>query len=368
MERVPFDNKEIENATETPGFMPGSTVKTFDTPISPKENYKLLYDKKVPFWLPGFSDMQTITPRIDPDNLARVFSFEAQPMTAEDRLPEVRRPDKFGIPWVYVEQVSGSIVEPGSPTLLDANDWPDVIQFPDVSKWDWEASAEANKEFVKTEKFLVYSHLTGYFERLISFMDFENAAVALVDPDQKEAVKSLMNALADLYIDIFTRAMNAYNFDGLNVHDDWGAQRAPFFSLDVCMEMIVPAIKKVVDFAHNELNVPYDFHSCGKNELLVPAYIAAGTDSWGGQNMNDKAMLYDKYGDKIILGIEPDITVDFAGPPVTLEAAIAAGQKFLDTYIPNFKDKPVTMGFFFGPEGYNEYMYEASRNAFNAIA
>jgi len=365
MERVPFDRKEIDNAKEMPGFMPGMTVKTFDTPISPKENYKLLYDRKVPYWLPGFNDMQMMTPRIDTDNLARVFSFEAQPMLPEEM---TGCKDKFGIEWVFVPTAQGSMVEPGNPTLLDANDWPDVINFPDLNTWDWDGSAEANKDFVKTEKFLVYCHLTGFFERLISFMDFQNAAIALVDPDQKEAVKSLMNALADLYIDIFSRAMNAYHYDGLNVHDDWGAQRAPFFSLDVCMEMIVPAIKKVVDFAHNELGVPYDFHSCGKNELLVPAYIATGTDSWSGQDMNDKAMLYEKYGDKIILGIEPDLQVDFMGPPPELDVATAAGQKFIDTYIPNFKEKPVTMGMMFGPPGYDEYMYEASRNAFNAIA
>ena len=36
------------------------------------------------------------------------------------------------------------------------------------------------------------------FERLISFMDFENAAVALIDDSQKDAVKSF-SSLCDLY-------------------------------------------------------------------------------------------------------------------------------------------------------------------------
>ena len=366
MDRIIFDRKEVDNATQGPGFFPGAPpVTVFDYPISQKENYRMVYEGKIPYWLPGFNDVQMLTPRIDADNLARVFSFEAQPMAPEEMLG---CPDKYGIPWVYVEQVQGSMVKPGSPVLKDANDWPDVIKFPDVASWDWDASAEANKDYVKTNKWLTYCHLTGYFERLISFMDFEGAAMALIDPDQKEATKSLLNAIADNNIEIFTRAYNAYGFDCLQVHDDWGAQRAPFFSLDVCMEMVVPAIKKVVDFVKNEIGVPYDFHSCGKNEILVPAYIAAGTSSWSGQNMNDKDMLYEKYGDQIILGIEPDLPWNFGDPPAELDAAIASGQRFLDKYVPGYKEKPVLMGFFFGPPGYDEYMYEASRKAFDALA
>jgi hypothetical protein len=364
MDRIPFDIKEIENATEAPGFFPGMMVKTFDYPISPKENYKLLYERKVPFWLPMSGDSSMITPRIDPDNLARVFSFEAQPMTDDER---TGGPDKFGIPWVYVPQAQGSMVEPGNPTLLDANDWPDVINFPDVANWDWAASAEANKSYKESDKWVVMSFLTGFFERLISFMDFENAAVALVDDEQKPAVLSLFDALADCYIDIIGRAYEAYGLDCLNFHDDWGSQRAPFFSLDVCMEMIVPALKKVNDFVHNDLGIYFDMHSCGKNELLVPGYIAAGCDSWSGQPMNDKPMLYDKYGDKIILGIEPDLTVAW-GTPIELDDAKGTAQRFIDKYLPDFTEKPVQMGMFFGPEGYNEFFYEATRNAFNAMA
>ncbi|MCL2632352.1 MAG: methyltransferase, partial [Coriobacteriia bacterium] len=266
MQRIPFDKKEVENFTLIPATFPGwPDAKVFDYPISPKENYRMVYERKIPVWLPNRNDSRMITPRIDNDNLARVFAFEAQPLTDEDREGNVPRPDKFGIPWVYVEQVGGSMVEPGNPTLEDANDWQDVINFPDVASWDWAGSAEINKDFANTDRWFVYCHLTGFFERLISFMDFEGAAIALVDPDQKEATHSLLDALADCYIEIFTNAYNAYPFDSLNFHDDWGAQRAPFYSLDVAMEMLVPHIKKVTDFVHNDLGVFFDFHSCGKN-------------------------------------------------------------------------------------------------------
>ncbi|MDR0459308.1 MAG: hypothetical protein LBG68_02440 [Coriobacteriales bacterium] len=369
MERVPFDIKEIENATEVPGFFPGMPpIKVFDRPISPKENFRLLYERKIPFWLPSFNDSQMMTPRVDPDNVARAFAFEANPLSFEEM---VGGPDKFGIPWVYVPQAQGSMVEPGNPTMTDTNDWQDIINFPDVANWDWAGSAEANKDWVKTDKWFVYCHLTGLFERMISFMDFDNAAVALIDPDQVDATHALLSALADNAIDIIGRAYNAYGgvFDAINFHDDWGSQRAPFFSKDVCMEMIVPALKKVVSFVHDDLGLFFDMHSCGKNEMLVPCYIEAGCDSWSGQDMNNKPMLYDLYGDKIILGIEPDIPYDMFSPvPMTLEDACASAQRFLDKYVPNFLEKPVTMGFFGGPAGYDEFFYEAARKAFNNLA
>lgn len=366
MDRILFDQKEVDGKTESMGMF-GPAI-TFDYPVSPKENYRLLYEGKTPYWFPGFGDMQMMTPRIDPDNTARAFSFEAQPFPPDEW---VGGPDKFGTEWVYVPVAQGSMVVPGNPTMTNTNDWQDLINFPDVAKWDWAGSAEANKDWVKTDKWFVFSHLSGLFERLISFMDFENAAVALIDPDQKKATLALLDAIADTTIDIAGRAFDAYGgFDTFNMHDDWGAQAGPFFSEAVCMEMIVPSLKKIIDFTHNELGIYYDMHSCGKNELLVPCYIAAGVDSWMGQPMNDKKMLYDKYGDKIILGIEPDLPFDFFNPDpsITLEDTCASAQRFIDMYLPNFQEKPVTMGFFGGPPGYDEWFYEASRKAFDAVA
>ncbi|MCL2136493.1 MAG: methyltransferase [Coriobacteriia bacterium] len=366
MDRISFDRKEIDNATIVPAAWPGMPdTKIFDTPVSPKENYRMLYEHKIPYWLPTWGDSQFFAPRIDPDNIARVQIFEANPLAPEERTGCA---DKFGIPWVFVEQVGGSMVEPGNPAMLDANDWPDVIKFPDVANWDWAGSAAANKDFVNTNKFLSFTFVTGFFERLISFMDFENAAVALIDDDQKDAVHSLFNALVDCYCDIIGRAYNAYGgFDGIWFHDDWGAQRAPFFSLDVVMEMVVPYIKRVREFCHS-LGIFFDMHSCGKNEILVPAYIEIGADSWSGQPMNDKQMIYDKYGDKIILGMEMDVSWSFGDPPLELDVATAAAQRFIDKFVPNFKQKPVLMGSLFGPEGYSEYVYEAGRKALDAIA
>lgn len=361
MSRVPFNQSEIDNATETTGFF-GVKSKKFQTPITPKENYRMVYERKIPMWMPLSGDTLMLTPRVDPDNVARCFVFEANPLTPEEY---TGGKDKFGIEWVYVPVATGSMVKPGNPALDDVNDWKKVIKFPDIETWDWEGSKASNAEHLNTDKFISITILTGFFERLISFMDFDKAAVALIDEDQQDAVHELFDALADLYIKMIDKFIYCYHPDQISLHDDWGSERAPFFSLNTAREMIVPYIKRVTDYCHSR-GLFFDIHSCGKNELLVPAYIEAGCDSWNGQPMNDKEFIYEKYGDKIILGIDTDVSFFRPdSPPVPTEDAIASAKRFVEKFSGNYANKPVIPGGFGAPVEFLETLYMESRKAFS---
>ena len=91
----------------------------------------------------------------------------------------------------------------------------------------------------------IITFLNGFgFERLISFMGFEAAAMALVDEEQQDALKELFDRLSDLYCRIIDKCCEAYDIDGFIIHDDWGTQRAPFFSFDTGRELLVPYMKK----------------------------------------------------------------------------------------------------------------------------
>ena len=365
MSRIPFDQAEIDNAIEIPGTM-GRVTRRFQTPISPKENYRMLYKREIPLWLPIGGDSMMMTPRIDPDNIARVFCFEANPLTPEeiDVVADEGYKDKFGVEWVYVRMANGSMVKPGNPILEDVNDWKEKITFPDVDSWDWEASKAANAEHVNTDRWISITILTGFFERLISFMDFDGAALALIDEDQKGAVHELFDALADVYIKMIDKFIWAYNIDILTFHDDWGSQRAPFFSLATVREMIVPHLKKVVDYCHSR-GIFLDMHSCGKNELLVPAYIEAGCDSWSGQAINDRALIYEQYGGQLIVSMDSDLRI-VPNQPVDVEEAKAAAKRFVDKFTPDYASKPVfASGAFGAPPEYTETLYAESRKAFN---
>ena len=369
MNRIQFDQAEIDNATEAPGMM-GTTNKVFATPITPRENYRLLYDRKVPLWLPGMGDSSWFTPRVDPDNVARCFCFEANPTTEEERAEIAANgyKDKFGVTWVYVPQAGGSMVRPGAPTLEDANDWKSVIPFPDVDSWDWEGSKASNADHINKNRLINATILTGFYERLISWMDFEGAAMALVDEDQQDAVHAAFDALADVYIKMIDKFIWAYEIDQLSFHDDWGSQRAPFFGLGTVREMLVPYIKKVADYCRSR-GVIFELHSCGKNEILVPAMIEAGVDVWSPQPMNDFNLLYDKYSDKIIIGGFPSDLPPFSpgAPPVDDDTAVAAAKRFVEKYCSydTFLKKPILSGGFGAPPAYSETLYRETRKAFN---
>ena len=74
------------------------------------------------------------------------------------------------------------------------------------------------------------------------------AAMALIDEEQTDAIKELFQATTDMackLVDIFCE--NYPFLDFFNVHDDWGAQKAPFFSMDVSYELFVPYMNICMD-------------------------------------------------------------------------------------------------------------------------
>jgi len=346
-----------------PGALPGANPnhRTFggnlpklNTPISPEENIKLLFKHEKPLWTPSSYDNIMLVPRIIPDNRARALVMDLDPLKPEER----GGLDWFGVQWDYVEAVGGSMVRPGEPKIPDINEWEKYIKFPNLDELDWEGSAARHAEYTNTDRLTVVWLMNGMFERLISFMDFENAALALIDEEQQEGVHRLFSALCDFYDEVIERFQKYYHMNALLMHDDWGSQRAPFFSLDTCREMLVPYIKRCVDSCHKR-GIFYELHSCGKNELLVPAMIEAGVDVWSPQPMNDIGMLIKKY---------PEMNFGYSIPGINMDASdeelYAAIDKFINVDFKgytNFIASAMTMN----PKA-REYLYEISRIAYNS--
>ncbi|MCF0142526.1 MAG: hypothetical protein HUJ75_04035, partial [Parasporobacterium sp.] len=189
-------------------------------------------------------------------------------------------------------------------------------------------------------------------ERLISFVDMADALFFLIDEDAQPAVHRLFDKLADFYDGLFKHLSESIKPDLIWFHDDWGSQRAPLFSLDLCREMLVPYIKRVVDSAH-KYGMGFEFHSCGHLELLVPAMIEAGCDIWQGQSMNDKAKLFREYGDDIKMSVGfPTLPED--ATEAQIDDAVGA---FLDTFPYNVYCE-LTM---VGTPGVYAKVYEESR-------
>ena len=295
-------------------------IPQYDLPITPRENFYRYINHGDYLWHPDDMDTITVNPRIIPDLVARAMISDGLPF---DKLTEAGGKDMFGVEWQYVEKVDGSMVKPGNPLLEEACEWEEKVVFPDVSAMDWEACAQRNQFLLSQGKLIKMPFYTGFFERLVSFMDMEGALIALVDEEQQEDVKALFDRLADFYIEMIINMRKYFHLDILWFHDDWGSQKAPLFSYGTVEEMILPYLKKVIGAAH-EAGVIF-----GCIESLVPLIIEAGADMWDGQNMNDKQTLSRTYRGKLGLEVEAPIR-----PGMSDQELHACIREMLDQYAP----------------------------------
>ena len=352
MELIPFNaEKEMVPLYERPGRhgAPGRTVWT--APISAPDNIRHAMTDKQIMYLPNLGEMKMMHTRLIPDNCARASVRDGLgPFTP----PAEGMKDAFGVTWVFEPEVGGAMEKPGEPHLLeDINDWEDVIKFPNPDEWAWDEQAELNKEYLSDPAFLNKSAIfTGYFERLISWLGFEDAIVSLYDEDYTDAVEAVFTKLTDYYINVIGHIKEAFDVELIEFHDDWGSQKAPLFSPSVVEEMIMPHMQRVIDFVH-EKGMFFELHSCGNIEVMVPLMIEMGVDTWMGQECNDKKMLFDKYGDKLMIQVEvPELGVDASD-----EEIWAAAQKFCDDFC--VQGKPVAMGLYANSKKNKPLMHEA---------
>lgn len=321
MARPKFDTKELE----TIGFYP--EVKTdivklkgikdttsdyiYNRPISTKDNFKLTLTGNKPYWIPRSGwrgcDINIFRPRMHPDNYATriIYDAEEPPEYTSNKIIS----SWFDLEWEFSEVAGGATVHPGNPKVPNAANWEKFVSVPDPDELDYQRCAEINRQFLKVDKLNELGLLSGFWERLMALMDVDNAAIAMIDEDEKEGVHRLFERLTDLYI-AYIRNMKTH-FDDLDcvlIHDDWGHQHSTFFSIDTCREMLVPYYKRVLDVIH-DLGMVFHLHSCGKNQTFVPAMLEAGVDMWCPQDMNDYEMLTQTYKDHPIVFalIEPII-------------------------------------------------------------
>ncbi|MBR5995795.1 MAG: methyltransferase [Eubacteriaceae bacterium] len=290
--KIPFSEEELRVVEIGPGFLgsPGNPV--YNTPVTPKENVMAMFWEKDPFWLSMPGEMGYFAAPFYNDYLGRGGPDGTV--------------DAFGIEWEWVPSAGGSIVHPGDPLVKDANELKDKIHFPDLDQIDWKAEVEkSSKPDLRFSPQM--SLINGFwFERLISFMDFAGAAAALVDEDQQDAVKTFFRESTEFACRLIDKLICCFPFlDGFNIHDDWGAQKNPFFSMEIANEFFVPHMRDLTDHIHSKGRYA-TLHSCGNNEKRIQCYIDGGFDQWDPQPMNDTQALYEAYGDKIILSVIPD--------------------------------------------------------------
>lgn len=216
---IPFDTKELEavGVLHMKTAVLQQDVKVYDFPVSKKEGFLAPYRKK-PIWIPYGVEKQFVVPRMIPDNVACGVAGDI-PLKPEEK----GGPDMFGIEWEFIPAAGGSMVRPGAPLLNDISEWRQKVKFPDIDSWDWEGSSKSWAKVHDPSKGYFFTLHNGFwFERLISFMGFENAVLALFDEDTQDEVNALFEETTKLACKIVDKVVAYYNVDGFYVHDDWG--------------------------------------------------------------------------------------------------------------------------------------------------
>ena len=305
-----FTEDELEVTGTLAGFM---KPERYNTPITPRENMLRLYEGKTPMWIPSPWEAASIKVDCDPENVAR--------------------------------SPSGGV------------EWEKYVTVPDPETWDWAGAYEKQKDALADPTlFTTVTFGSCLFERLIAVMDFENAAMALVDDDQKEGVHRFLRAVTDYRKKYYTLVKKWFDPDGVNFNDDWGSQRAEFFSRETAAEMLVPYVKESVQCAH-DLGMYVDLHCCGFVEGFVPFFIEEGFDTWGGQPLNDKPKLKKLYPNSLVFTHQIDERPDASDEEI--DAAVA---KFMEEF--GYDNRGFYGGF---DPRYRRKVYEASRKNYDRL-
>ena len=351
-----FTKEELRYDLEFAGIHPlfPTAKRYYNTPITQKENLWRAVHREGPLWIPKYGDWICFAPQVIPDTVAKGLVLEYEPFNPK----KYGGPDIFGVPWVFEELAGGSMPVQPRKLMESVNEWEEFLQWPDVDAWDWEGSAEKNREFLTKDLACQDWFFTGFFERLISLMDFQGAAMAMIDEEQTDAIHAFFSALADLYDQIIDHLHRYLGVDYIIFHDDAGTQRGTIFSPETHRELIVPYLQRVADSCHKR-GMLMELHSCGKNDTLADNIAATGADMWTPQSICDIDYLYEKIGDRVVLGINSDLPG--INPMTPEDEAIASAKRFVQKYGPHMDTRPVISASWGAPVVYSETIYEESR-------
>jgi hypothetical protein len=264
----PFDKKELEVIGSYPSVVSdayytssGYETPKLRTPITPRENWDLFFKHENPYWVPdGIADLNLICPAVLPDTI---------PFTRGGV-------DAFGVEWVSEGgALGGAMPTPGVTRLEDMSEW-EKLEWPDVASWDW-SKAKSEHKVLDPDRPTCVFYPTGVFERMISLVGFEQAAISFYEyPDE---VHNFLDKLLEYNLECMRYLKRYLNIDIFELSDDWGSSKSQFLSEALYREFLVPHVKELASAAH-EMGIHFMHHCCGNVNALVPLMIEEGVDYW----------------------------------------------------------------------------------------
>lgn len=251
--------------------------------ITRRENVLKAYRHEVPWFIPSISDVDRCIPSV----------LEEGPTCPG------KSQDGWGTWWLLLDGQPGPMPDETAPVVVeDITEWREVVHFPDVEKYDWaKAAAEDTAGWDRENRISTCIIVNGMWERFDALCGFEDALCNLIA--EPEASYELMSALADHKITYIKKIAEYYKPDKIQMHDDYGTEKAMFFSPELWRKIFKPNLKKIVDACH-ELGMLYEHHSCGYIVPILDDFVEIGVDAWNPvQNPNQPLELIKKYKGKL---------------------------------------------------------------------
>lgn len=181
-------------------------------------------------------------------------------------------------------------------------DWEEKIKpllTPDWRRINVEGYRKMRDKCRAENRFFVWSGIAA-FECIHPVTGHVNMLMGMVD--DPEWVQDMAMTYAKLTVELQKMLFEKEGWpDGIWYYEDMGYKGSPFMSPAFYQEMIQPAHKYVIDFAH-ENGMKVIMHSCGYVEPLLPHMIEAGIDCLQVIEIKagmDLLKLHKLYGDKI---------------------------------------------------------------------
>ncbi len=330
--RPPYRDSSVKTQIVKTTFGPDTAVAPlFDTPITPRENFRRCIERKDPVWMPN-----SLTDKISlgaNDVIAhKVRGMQIHSDFLMKATQDYEFKDWFNTDWTWVVQAGGAMLTPGTQLLDDITKWEQVIKFPNLDEWGFKEKAD---EFMKNRhdpsKAVSYDIGRGMTERLVSILGGYGDAMEslLIEP---EAVRDFFDAYSDFMIRFFDVINELYPLDIITLHDDWGTERDTFFSEKVMEELVFEPTKRLIDHIKSK-GVFLEMHTCGNVARFFPYIYDLNCDIAQVQRrVIDSPKMKEKYGDRIGFCATPE-GLDPSKVP-THEEYMAAIRKTVDIYAP----------------------------------
>lgn len=187
--------------------------------------------------------------------------------------------------------------------IKDPDTWREARErmSPSRDRVNWEHLKQHYPTWRK-EGYWTQGHLWFGFDATHAFVDMEVLLEAMVE--QPDWVKEMYDHCLDVSLALLDMIWDeGYTFDSIFWCDDMGYRGTQFFSVRTYRELLKPAQKRAIEWAHAK-GIPAHLHSCGNIMRFVPELVEIGLDGLNPLEVKagmDSLAIKKEFGDRLLL-------------------------------------------------------------------